>query len=1142
MLFGIALNGQFEQIKLIEQGNLQNTRYFADVTGDGINDYIIPSEDICTGEPFIQIFEGQINSDKDHVFKEIYYSEIATNRFGVIDVDGNGAKEILVYDSQDLIFTLIKYDEGEFEKMNIDLNDSHFYLVTDINEDGIEELFYEKSDTFYVVNFDENLILSTSIIHISEESIWDRLIYDYNNDGLKDFYDCEFNEFFIYIAGEPNEDRITIDLGQFRLSEDETIIYDVDNNSDPDILFRPWGSSEDLENVYLAKNIRENGFSEVIQIGQAYPFSNIGVVNYVDVDYDGYPEIILETETETTSKLIELSTSTEYHIDFKGDIQEIRHYLTDNSDQYVIVFDGTSSGPKEHFYLSRIDIDEENVISVTVKDLLTPYYEGVYDAKISNENKNEIFFSFDNVGARNSVRSFLNEGFPDSTEPLIDINKYTFNVKFEDFNNDGLLDMFFPTDCEIIFNDGNNNYTGGIKLLEGASTFIRFGFGDVDNNGFQDIVIFHSGKVKVFLNTDGINFNSIEYPDLNLDFFSGSVQVVHLNQDDHLDILVKGFLSFIRLINNGDGTFIQEKVNGSSDFVYDYDKDVIAEVFLYYSLSGEGYFLVGEVAELGQSFLNSSSIFAVEGPFKNYDDFFIYDIDGDGDKDILTKENGQNVIEWFEVDGDSITYIGEIDPVFQEVEGVDLFSMTKVEGTINDLMFASCGDIYYVHGMKSDTKSKTIHVFADTNNNGIKDENEYGLSHYQFSIHNELTKKEYNTNSSGYRFVVMNQGSYFIEGNDGCFEINNMPLEFNTINDTLYIGASLVPDEPSFTYEMLSPLSRCNRMSSHSIPISNDLCDGTSISKIIVAIDEEIDISTLVSPWTHSIVGQEITFEISDLMEGQKATINFTVMMPSFELAGEVMDYTLKVFDDEDVLFSEQNYEQTLLCAFDPNDKSFTPNRSDTLGDYYITNEKISYLIRFQNVGNDTAFNVVVRDTLSSFLDISTFENVRSSHDYSYELDSLSREVVFTFNDILLVDSLTNEPESHGFIKFDIEPISNLPDFTQILNQASIYFDYNPPIHTNITQGIYLEDFSILETSTQVLEIDKISLYPNPTRNYVNIKIGDKRKQVVIYDRWGRKMFADDINNTVEISVSDWPIGLYVVKVGEELKKFVIME
>lgn len=134
------------------------------------------------------------------------------------------------------------------------------------------------------------------------------------------------------------------------------------------------------------------------------------------------------------------------------------------------------------------------------------------------------------------------------------------------------------------------------------------------------------------------------------------------------------------------------------------------------------------------------------------------------------------------------------------------------------------------------------------------------------------------------------------------------------------------------------------------------------------------------------------------------------------------------------------------IGAFDPNDKLPFPTG---LGTQHIISKDtdLEYLLRFQNTGTETAFNIVVRDTLPPELDITTLKQGASSHDYF--LDILPNNVLkFTFPDIMLPDSNVNEAASHGFVKFRINQVAdNLPG-TIIENSAGIYFDFNEPILT----------------------------------------------------------------------------------------------
>lgn len=141
--------------------------------------------------------------------------------------------------------------------------------------------------------------------------------------------------------------------------------------------------------------------------------------------------------------------------------------------------------------------------------------------------------------------------------------------------------------------------------------------------------------------------------------------------------------------------------------------------------------------------------------------------------------------------------------------------------------------------------------------------------------------------------------------------------------------------------------------------------------------------------------------------------------------------------------------KQIAQGSFDPNDKAeahsgfYTQAQLDN-GEY------LNYLIRFQNTGTDTAFNIQVRDTLDAQLDWSTLQMVASSHPYALQVQD-GNKAAWTFANIKLPDSRTNEPQSHGFIAYRIKPKATLPVNSIIRNTASIYFDFNLPVQTNTT-------------------------------------------------------------------------------------------
>lgn len=262
----------------------------------------------------------------------------------------------------------------------------------------------------------------------------------------------------------------------------------------------------------------------------------------------------------------------------------------------------------------------------------------------------------------------------------------------------------------------------------------------------------------------------------------------------------------------------------------------------------------------------------------------------------------------------------------------------------------------------------------------------------------------------------------------------------------------------------------------------------------------------------------------------------FSMPSVSVEGCGENEDGTFSTgfvslfpMDDQDQFIDVECRENN--GPYDPNDKTGFP-RGFGEEHYIHTNTDLEYLIRFQNVGTDTAFNVVIRDTISPYLDITTLRPGVSSHDYTWDIDK-GNAVVFTFENIMLPDSNVNLEGSQGFIRFNIKQVRDLPLETVIENSAAIYFDFNEPVITNTTWHTIGDDF--LEVVNFVagptIEPDALKVYPNPVKNVATFQLENWQGDQVglqLYDVHGRVLLSDRFNgNTYELKRRSLPAGLY---------------
>jgi sugar lactone lactonase YvrE len=154
---------------------------------------------------------------------------------------------------------------------------------------------------------------------------------------------------------------------------------------------------------------------------------------------------------------------------------------------------------------------------------------------------------------------------------------------------------------------------------------------------------------------------------------------------------------------------------------------------------------------------------------------------------------------------------------------------------------------------------------------------------------------------------------------------------------------------------------------------------------------------------------------------------------------------------------------QPILDSFDPNDKQVVP-LGTTAQHYTPTGVPLRYQVRFQNTGTDDAYYVSVVDTLAADLDLRTLRVTTASHPYWLTVTGHGRPVLtFTFTNINLPPSSRNEAGSNGFVQFSIQPKAGLPARALIENKADIFFDYNPPIRTNVTANRLYDEPLLVE-------------------------------------------------------------------------------
>ncbi len=213
----------------------------------------------------------------------------------------------------------------------------------------------------------------------------------------------------------------------------------------------------------------------------------------------------------------------------------------------------------------------------------------------------------------------------------------------------------------------------------------------------------------------------------------------------------------------------------------------------------------------------------------------------------------------------------------------------------------------------------------------------------------------------------------------------------------------------------------------------------------------------------------------------------------------------------------------SVRASWDPNDKHVYPAGDIAPG------TKLTYTINFENLGNDTAFNIYVMDTLSDKLDASSLQVLTSSHAASHVMldgPGSQKIVRFDFKDIHLPDK--NSPDfNKGFVQFSINVKNGLAPSTPISNRAGIYFDVNPVVITNYAEN-RIKPVSINNVAIN----NQVTVYPNPVTDVLTIHLNNGGYDVLrLLNNIGQVVANQSISgNTMNINMANLPTGIYYLQ------------
>lgn len=1042
---------------------------------------------------------------KDDVEPNYLFINPGNNKFSTRKAIGNREIVQVCDANNDSVPDIIYYSLSQFsDRINADLYDSlgnltttenltaglpysfegKQFLLNDFDQDGLNDLFVVRqndttnTDVFYIRYRDINGVFSDSVIYrgTNASGLGAKIKFsDFNYDGFLDIviYYQNYNYQSSQIKLLLNDtlgfkpaitlldipmvafgDQVSVDLNGDSL-EDIAFAYPGVNDS----IF--WYSTDTAFNSTYEGLLAVN-FEDVLDI-QKFDANNNGLN---DLLIGGRNIIYNNGSGYTTSNLV-LENSSSFSWGFSRPIDFNKDGLVDVVDALV------STGQiflREHLPNNSFEIKSLN----TVTDIGNG--TGSRQASTARVDSNDFkdFVVFDRY--RNSLFYYLNQngkGFS-SRKTISDSIFDSYNSMIEvDLDADGISEYFlhssFVSKALFIKRIGSS-YVHQVLTDSSYYHVSRAKAIDLNQDGFQDIVYtLYSGEIYVIYGNSSANIGT---PQLLANNPYGNIYdltFLDYHNDGDLDI-VYGSDSKLCLLFNNNGTFSPPppfyiyyyfNVADAYDLLYsfDIDKDGDLDLFAASSTNAPSLLFVMENDTLPRQGISLTRF----NP-NRYNKVFFEDIDNDGLIDISygnawLKNNGNHNFTYSNSFNTSIPFITYV------MDDLDLDGDYDII-TGEHSYFPTSDRFAYFRNPTLSTYQLSGSVFYDANQNGLRENYEVGLPYHQVDVTG--------ANNNFYHYTLPN-GIYKVNADSVCYSLSyDVPNGWQLTTDSTYnvclndsnkvkqnLNFGLIPITlfDSVTLDIVSERIRCDNLFNQKITYQNI---GTKISSGLISYSLDTAFQFIDSNPRPDSINTDSTvywWSYNNLFYGEVNEITLDLIAPNASVTGNYFSFyaDMSVRDSSltETFTTTDTLTNLLFCAYDPNDKLSEPNYQFQRNHIPVNTDWIEYTIRFQNTGNDTAYQVLIIDTLSNDLLIESLEIISSSHSVGTSIDRTNRVINFLYENIYLPDSTTNFEASQGYIKFKVRNVNDFMVDSIILNTASIYFDSNPPIVTNIDTIVF---------------------------------------------------------------------------------------
>ncbi len=381
-------------------------------------------------------------------------------------------------------------------------------------------------------------------------------------------------------------------------------------------------------------------------------------------------------------------------------------------------------------------------------------------------------------------------------------------------------------------------------------------------------------------------------------------------------------------------------------------------------------------------------------------------------------------------------------------------------------------------------------------------------------------------------------GNYVLPANVGSFSVTGVPGLYEPVTTAPYavtftalgqvdslnhIGFNVIPG----MYDLVTTITSTNVRPGFNTGVWVTVHNvGTEPTTATVQLTFDAALSYVSSSEVPDAVnGNVVDWTTPSIVPGGSWTVWVELYgPPALVLGSPVVQQATATPSQPDQTPADNTYilNDVVVGSFDPNDKKVEPSTLSLLD--VASGTRVEYTVRFQNTGTFPAERVLITDTLSSDLQWATMQVLGSSHTHTWYIHNGVLHVLF--ESINLSDSVSDEPGSHGFVKFSFVPSNTLITGDAVGNIANIYFDFNEPVITN-------DALFYVETSLAVdgADADGLRAWPNPAQDVLFVALdGATIGTLSVVDATGREVLSTTIGARAELHIGALAAGPYLLR------------